>query len=59
MNNSSPAYLVSTRDDGQAVKFTRLKDADLMPGDVTVKVEYSALNYKDGLAVTGKGAIVR
>ena len=27
-----------------------------MDGDVTVRVEYSTLNYKDGLAVTGKGA---
>jgi acrylyl-CoA reductase (NADPH) len=31
----------------------------LMPGDVTVKVAYSTVNYKDGLAVTGKGRIVR
>ena len=28
-------------------------------GNVVVKVEYSSLNYKDGLAVTGKGKIVR
>jgi acrylyl-CoA reductase (NADPH) len=59
VNKSFPAYLVSKRDDGQAVKFTRLKDADLMPGDVTVKVEYSALNYKDGLALTGRAPVVR
>src|SRR3977135_2434043 len=30
-----------------------------MEGDVTVRVEYSALNYKDGLAVTGKAPVVR
>ena len=34
-------------------------DADLGEGDVTVAVAYSSLNYKDGLAVTGKGKIVR
>ena len=30
-----------------------------MEGDVTVRVDYSTLNYKDGLAITGKGPIVR
>jgi putative YhdH/YhfP family quinone oxidoreductase len=37
----------------------RLTDADLPDGDVTVAVQYSSLNYKDGLAVTGKGKILR
>ncbi len=37
----------------------QLTDADLPDGDVTVDVEYSSLNYKDGLALTGKGRIVR
>lgn len=36
-----------------------LTDADLGDGDVTVLVAYSSLNYKDGLAVTGKGKIMR
>ena len=36
-----------------------LSDADLPEGDVTVAVQYSSLNYKDGLAVTGKGKIAR
>lgn len=31
----------------------------LPPGDVTVRVDYSTLNYKDGLAITGKGPVVR
>src|SRR6201990_1252880 len=30
-----------------------------MDGDVTVRVEYSTLNYKDGLAITGKAPVVR
>jgi acrylyl-CoA reductase (NADPH) len=38
---------------------TELADDDLPDGDVTVAVRYSSLNYKDGLAVTGKGRIVR
>jgi acrylyl-CoA reductase (NADPH) len=36
-----------------------LSDADLPEGDVTIAVAYSSLNYKDGLAVTGKGKIMR
>jgi acrylyl-CoA reductase (NADPH) len=34
-------------------------EADLMDGDVTVRVEYSTINYKDGLAITGKAPVVR
>src|SRR6476620_4814121 len=36
-----------------------LTDDQLPEGDVTVAVRYSSLNYKDGLAVTGKGKIMR
>lgn len=39
--------------------FEQLTDADLADGDVTVDVDCSSLNYKDGLAVTGKGKIAR
>jgi acrylyl-CoA reductase (NADPH) len=38
---------------------TDFDEADLMDGDVTVRVEYSTINYKDGLAVTGKAPVVR
>jgi acrylyl-CoA reductase (NADPH) len=38
---------------------TQFDEAELMEGDVTVRVEYSTLNYKDGLAVTGKAPVVR
>ena len=34
-------------------------DADLMEGDVTVRVSHSTINYKDGLALTGKSPVVR
>ena len=37
----------------------KLDEAQLPPGDVTVRVAYSTLNYKDALAITGKGAVVR
>jgi acrylyl-CoA reductase (NADPH) len=53
------ALLATKTDDGQSVALTTLTEADLMDGDVTVKVEHSSINYKDGLAVTGKGPIIR
>ena len=34
-------------------------EADLMDGDVTVRVTHSTVNYKDGLALTGKAPVVR
>src|SRR5258708_39338858 len=36
-----------------------LEDPQLPPGDVTVRIDYSTLNYKDALAITGKGPVVR
>ena len=56
---SFPAYLASKTDAGQTIALTELTEADLMEGDVTVKVEYSALNYKDGLAMTNSAPIIR
>jgi acrylyl-CoA reductase (NADPH) len=53
------AILVSRTDDGQKVEFVRLTEADLMDGNVTIDVAHSSLNYKDGLAITGKGPIIR
>ena len=47
--------LLATKDgDRQSVVVTELTEADLMDGDVTVAVEHSTVNYKDGLAITGK-----
>lgn len=43
----------------QSVDVTDLSDADLMEGDVTVEVEATTVNYKDGLAITGKAPVVR
>ncbi|MDQ2860083.1 MAG: oxidoreductase [Pseudomonadota bacterium] len=44
---------------GQETRFVDLGDGDLMDGDVTVRVEHSTVNYKDGLALTGKAPVVR
>jgi len=41
------------------VSITTLGEADLMDGDVDVRVEYSTVNFKDGLAITGKMPVVR
>jgi acrylyl-CoA reductase (NADPH) len=57
--NSFRALLVSKTDTGQNAEITTLTEADLMEGDVTIRVEHSSVNYKDGLAVTGKGPIIR
>ncbi len=57
--NSFRALLVSKTDTGQKAEITSLNETDLMEGDVTIKVEHSSVNYKDGLAVTGKAPIIR
>jgi acrylyl-CoA reductase (NADPH) len=44
---------------GTTVAITQFDEAELMDGDVTVRVEWSTVNYKDGLAVTGKAPVVR
>src|SRR5262245_40866328 len=60
MTDTFKAILVS-RDENkkQSVAVTQLTDADLMEGDVTVAVEGTTVNYKDGLASTGKAPGVR
>jgi acrylyl-CoA reductase (NADPH) len=59
MSDTFTALVLRETDDGQTGALEQLTDADLPDGDVTVDVEYSSLNYKDGLALTGKGRIVR
>ena len=53
------ALLVTKDGDRQSIAITTLTDADLMEGNVTVAVEHSTVNYKDGLAITGKAPIIR
>ncbi len=51
--------ILVTRDDGYRAEMTDLSGAELPEGDVTVRVEYSTLNYKDSLAITGASPVVR
>jgi acrylyl-CoA reductase (NADPH) len=53
------AIRIDKADKGTTATLTQFDEADLMEGDVTVRVEWSTLNYKDGLAVTGKAPVVR
>jgi acrylyl-CoA reductase (NADPH) len=55
------AILLNKNTDGTTdAKLTQLDDAQLpSDGDVTVRVDYSTINYKDGLAITGKSPVVR
>ncbi|MFM8745342.1 MAG: MDR family oxidoreductase [Aestuariivirga sp.] len=53
------AILITKTDSGQKAELTRLEEQDLMEGDVTVDVSHSSVNYKDGLAITGKAPIAR
>jgi acrylyl-CoA reductase (NADPH) len=53
------AIVIDKADAGQSVRLTDFDEKDLMDGDVTVRVECSTVNYKDGLAITGKAPVVR
>ncbi len=54
-----PALVVREQDGAPQAALETLSAADLPPGDVLIRVRYSSLNYKDGLAVTGKGKVIR
>ncbi|HEX6094208.1 MAG TPA: MDR family oxidoreductase, partial [Dongiaceae bacterium] len=53
------AIVIDKSESGQIVALKDFDEKDLMDGDVTVRVEYSTINYKDGLAITGKAPVVR
>jgi acrylyl-CoA reductase (NADPH) len=53
------AVRIDKDDAGYRAAFADFTDADLMDGDVTVRVTHSTVNYKDGLAITGKSPVVR
>ncbi len=57
--SSFKAIVIDKSEAGQTVRLTDFDDNNLMDGDVTIGVEYSTVNYKDGLAVTGKAPVVR
>jgi acrylyl-CoA reductase (NADPH) len=56
---SFKAIVIEKAEGGQTVALTAFDEANLMDGDVTVRVEWSTVNYKDGLALTGKSPVVR
>ena len=53
------AIRIDKGEGGQTIALADFDEAELMPGDVTVRVAWSTVNYKDGLAVTGKAPVVR
>ena len=53
------AVLIEKDDTGYRATLQSLQETQLPEGDVTVRVHYSTLNYKDALAITGKGPVVR
>ena len=59
MTDTFRAIRLFKTETGQEARFVELTDADLMDGDVDVRVDYSTVNYKDGLALTGRAPVVR
>jgi len=59
MTDSFRAIQVDSKDDSYASSLVELKDSDLPEGEILIDVKYSGINYKDALAVTGKGKIIR
>lgn len=53
------AILINKDEQGYRAAVTSVSEDALPPGDVLVRVDYSTLNYKDGLAITGRGPVVR
>jgi len=51
--------LIEKNDDKQSIVLKQFEDSDLPEGDVVVQVEYSTINYKDALAVTGSSPIAK
>lgn len=59
MTGTFRAIRASKGEKAPLVEFVIITEADLMEGDVTVAVDYSTVNYKDGLALTGAAPIIR
>ncbi len=57
--NAFKAFRIHTTDNGVAAAFENVKIDDLTAGEVVIKVSYSDVNYKDALAATGTGKILR
>src|SRR6266487_3787762 len=59
MSTAFRAFVVNKTDEGFTAGFKELTLADLPPGEVLIKVVYSGVNYKDGLASIPEGKIAR
>ncbi len=57
--NSFSAFYATESEQGPVIQQATLVQDDLMPGNVTVRVLYSTINYKDALAMTGSAPILR
>src|SRR5215468_4757051 len=53
------AIRIDKAEKGQTIALVDFDENDLMDGDVTVRVEWSTVNYKDGLVLTGRSPVVR
>lgn len=56
---SFKALLATRVDRTVSVDLVEMDDADLMPGDVSIDVDYSTVNYKDGLALCGRPGVIQ
>ena len=52
------AIRIDKDDGGQRAGYVKMSADDLMDGDVDIEITHSTLNYKDGLAITGRGPVV-
>ncbi|GAB7195084.1 acrylyl-CoA reductase (NADPH) [Dickeya oryzae] len=53
------SLLINKTEDRYATLFAEVAESELPEGDVAVNIDYSSINYKDALAITGRGPIVR
>ncbi|MGH8321818.1 MAG: alcohol dehydrogenase catalytic domain-containing protein, partial [Gammaproteobacteria bacterium] len=59
MNNTFTAYRIHEIAKKTVARFEEITLDDLSSGDVVIRAQYSSVNYKDALAATGKGKILR
>ncbi len=59
MSNTIKAIVINKEDGKYSANLTTISSSDLPSENVSIDVLYSTLNYKDGLAITGKGPVVR
>ncbi|MEL0639395.1 MDR family oxidoreductase [Pseudoalteromonas aliena] len=59
MSNPIKAIVINKEDNNYSASFSTIESSDLPNENVSIDVLYSTLNYKDGLAITGKGPVVR